>query len=114
MAIGAYRVYSYRKPASETSVEKLVPQSAPTQESATDLPLVSDAAYYVKLYLVSLLAAACVKSGSLYLDFPFEGSSEVAATVVALPVLLNMMKWGLKSYRLMNSQRADGFERNLF
>ena len=53
----------------------------------------SDAVLLLKLALVSVVASAGVKYGSLLVDFPFEPSLWLAFSIIFVPTLLNCAKW---------------------
>jgi len=53
----------------------------------------SDAVLLLKLALVSAVASAGVKYGSLLVDFPFEPNLWVAYSIIFVPTLLNCAKW---------------------
>lgn len=53
----------------------------------------SDAVLLAKLALVSVVASAAVKYGSLLVDFPFEPSIALAFSIIFIPTLLNCAKW---------------------
>lgn len=53
----------------------------------------SDAVLLLKLALVSVVASAGVKYGSLLVDFPFEPSLGLAFSIIFVPTLLNCAKW---------------------
>ena len=53
----------------------------------------SDAVLLLKLALVSVVASAGVKYGSLLVDFPFEPNVWLAFSIIFIPTLLNCAKW---------------------
>lgn len=61
----------------------------------------TEVAYFGKLTALCLATSALVKWGELYVDFPFEPSYGVAAVLIGVPTVLNVLTW------LQRSQADD-------
>mmetsp|Transcript_45106 Transcript_45106/g.143655 ORF Transcript_45106/g.143655 Transcript_45106/m.143655 type:complete len:179 (-) Transcript_45106:1230-1766(-) len=57
----------------------------------------SDAAFLLKLLVLSVGGAYLVKYGSLLVDFPFEPSVGLALAIIFIPTGLNVLKWWRRS-----------------
>lgn len=76
LAYSAYRIYNYEK-----NIEAADPAQDPSQLANTKVS--SNVAFWTDAAFKSLVAAALVKYGELYLDFPFDPSSTIAAMIIA-------------------------------
>lgn len=56
-----------------------------------------EAPFYGQILAITVVGAALVKWGELYLDFPFEPSYAAAAALVLGPTALNAKKWADRS-----------------
>ena len=78
MAYSAYRVYQYEK-------DKVVIVTEEESSTANAKPLLeSDIDVLVKTTSISLVIAAVVKYGELFLDIPFESNTVAALSLVIL------------------------------
>lgn len=66
----------------------------------------SNLAFFLKIVSISFVTSALVKWGSLTTSAPFQPSLSLAAGIIAVPTLLNMAKWVIRS-RTDNSNFSD-------
>lgn len=53
--------------------------------------------FYGQILAITMVGAAVVKWGELYLDFPFDPSYAAAAALILGPTALNAKKWADRS-----------------
>lgn len=103
LALAAYRIY---RASAETSIPQpaSAPATAPADSSLVGfedlgdrLSADSNATFFGKVFLLSALASAGIKWGSLGFDAPFQHSTALASAFILVPTALNMLKWAVRS-----------------
>ncbi|CAM9586741.1 unnamed protein product [Discosporangium mesarthrocarpum] len=100
MAWAAWRIWK----AGQREAEGAGGARATTDAVPVAMPALKDeVVFYGKIALVTVLGAALVKYGELFLDFPFEPTLPAALAVIGLPSLYNFKVWWDRS----NDPSAD-------
>lgn len=105
MAAAAYRIYSYEKDkiAGENNIG-MPPESSSDSENIA--PVENGVPFWTNMFVKSVLVAALLKYGELYLDVPFNHNSFTALSIVTIPTLLNILKWSVRSKKEENIIQA--------
>jgi hypothetical protein len=94
MAFAAYRIYDYEKN-KELKKSVLVPLEK------------SDKEFGIELLVTSFIIATAVKYGELLVDFPFNPTSYVAASLIIGGTSFNSLQWIKRSLDIKEEEKED-------